>query len=314
MTTNFDNVDPNTPPPPPKEKPAQTHNKNQRTPDRIGIEPSVIVDNVSVVYHVTGGSAEQQANTTLGQKLNEKLLGRPPKYPLTAVKDLTFVAYKGDSIGLIGPNGAGKSTLLRIIAGAESPAAGNVWADSQPVLQGVSAALLPQLSGLENARLGCLAMGMTPEQADDAVPDIIEFSSLGDAINRPMESYSSGMAARLRFAISTAIRPEILLIDEALATGDASFQAKSRNRMEEMLTDAGTIFIVSHSLATIRQMCNRAIWLLDGEIIADGPPDEIAKHYARWARWSVHNEPDKMKFVARGTHRDFPPEIISVEH
>lgn len=276
--------------------------------------PTVIVDNVSVVYKTPGGTADQIRQTSVKQKLEKFFLGREPLFPVTAVSDVSFAAYEGDSIGLIGPNGAGKSTLLRIIAGAESPASGRIWAKSQPILQGVSAALLPQLSGIENARLGCLAMGMSPSEADRAVPDIIDFSSLGPAIYRPMETYSSGMAARLRFAISTAVKPEILLIDEALSTGDASFQQKSSERMDSVLEKAGTLFVVSHSLQAIRKLCNRAIWIWNGSIVADGPPDELARRYANWARASVAGEAEIMEYVARSARRDYPPQVIETRN
>lgn len=274
--------------------------------------PTVVIDQVSVVYDTESSSAEAHDAASLGQKFGKNFLGKTPKFPVTALDSISFAAYKGEAIGLIGPNGAGKSTLLRIIAGAESPASGRVYAASQPVLQGVSAALLPELSGVENARLGCLAMGMTPAEAEEAIPNIIEFSALGDAIYRPMKGYSSGMAARLRFAISTAIRPDVLLIDEALSTGDASFLQRSRERMDIMLKEAGTIFLVSHSLTTIRQICNRSLWLSDGEIVADGHPDRIAPIYAKWAKFSTKNEPKNMKLLTDRARRDYPPQQINV--
>lgn len=281
-------------------------------PTESSVAPTVVVDSVSVVYNASSTSAEAQKNASVRQKFDQRFLGKNPKFPLVALDSISFAAYEGEAIGLIGPNGAGKSTLLRIIAGAESPLSGKVYARSQPVLQGVSAALLPELSGVENARLGCLAMGMSPIEAEAAIPDIIQFSSLGSAIYRPMKGYSSGMAARLRFAISTAIRPDVLLIDEALSTGDASFLQKSRERMDEMLGEAGTIFLVSHSLATIRQTCNRSLWLGDGEIIADGHPDKIAPLYAKWARFATRQDQKNMDIMANRGRRDYPPKQIRV--
>lgn len=294
------------------QSPTAESTEQEKKPSRRN--PTVVVDNVSVVYNSENSDTADRGEVSLKQRVASRLLGRPTQSPVTAIDSITFAAYEGDSIGLIGPNGAGKSTLLRIIAGAESPAGGTVWASSQPVLQGVSAALLPQLPGIENARLGCLAMGMTREEAAAAIPDIVEFSALGKAIYRPMNTYSSGMAARLRFAISTAIRPEILLVDEALSTGDASFQEKSRERMNAMLDGAGTIFLVSHSLATIRELCNRSLWLNDGKIIAEGHPDKIAPLYVKWARFSVKGDQKNMNNVANAANRDFPPEIIKIKN
>lgn len=275
-------------------------------------QPTVVAKDISVVYQTEGGTADQYAQLSTFEKLKNKALGKTPKFPFTAVSSATFATYPGDSIGLIGPNGAGKSTLLRIIAGVETPASGTVWASSQPVLQGVSAALVPALSGEENARLGCLAMGLTPEQTEEAIPEIVEFSELGTAIKRPMKTYSSGMSARLRFAISTATTPEILLIDEALATGDGSFQEKSRDRMQSILCDAGTIFLVSHSIPTIRENCNRVIWLTNGRIVADGPTDDVMPLYSKWLSHAIRHRQDSMDYVVSEATKNFPPQKLVI--
>lgn len=281
------------------------------TPGRKAEEiAAVVVRNITVTYMTESTSAEERKLAKPSERVRAKLFGQTPRYPNTAVDNLSLAANEGDFVGLIGANGAGKSTLLRIIAGAESPASGSVYAAGQPILQGVSAALLPQLSGVENARLGCLAMGMTPDEAENALPDIIEFSALDKAIYHPMKTYSSGMSARLRFAISTAIRPEILLIDEALSTGDASFQEKSSQRMKSMLETAGTIFLVSHSVATIRAMCNRVIWLDQGKIIADGDPEEVSLLYTRWARQRANKDFTRMENSINAARVRFPPEEL----
>lgn len=199
-----------------------------------------------------------------------------------AVSNVSLVSYAGQSIGILGHNGSGKSTLLRMIAGGEAVTSGEIRASSQPSLLGVSAALQPNLTGAVNVRLGCLAMGMTPEQADELYGEIIDFAELGDAINRPMNTYSSGMGARLRFAISTSIKPDILLIDEALSTGDATFAQKAKDRMGELLGRSGTVFLVAHGGGVIRENCNHAIWMHEGEIIGDGDLESIAKPYDVW--------------------------------
>ncbi|MGV9184429.1 ABC transporter ATP-binding protein [Arcanobacterium canis] len=270
------------------------------------LEYNVILDKVSVLYKTPSTSPEERKKASFIQKVKGKLLGRPPMVDVAPFTDLTLVAKSGESIGLVGHNGAGKSTLLRIVAGAESPASGKVYASSQPVLLGVSAALVPELSGYENARLGCLAMGMSPEEADAALPDIVSFTSIGTAIHRPMKTYSSGMAARLRFAISTTARPEILLIDEALATGDTAFKEKSEKRMQETLESAGTVFVVSHSPTLIRDLCNRVIWLHNGGILADGDPEEITKMYERWAWHSAKGSPEIMAEIEADCRARFP--------
>jgi ABC-type polysaccharide/polyol phosphate transport system ATPase subunit len=204
-----------------------------------------------------------------------------------AVKDVSFVANHGESIGVIGRNGSGKSTLLRAVAGLVPPTSGEVWADGTPSLLGVNAVLVRQLSGARNIYIGAQALGLTKAQVDEVYDEIVEFSGIGDAIHLPMSTYSSGMAARLRFAISTAAVPPVLVIDEALATGDAHFRARSQERVEKLRDQAGTVFLVSHSAATIRAMCDRALWLDQGELIMDGPVDEVVDAYSVAAERSL---------------------------
>jgi teichoic acid transport system ATP-binding protein len=158
-------------------------------------------------------------------------------------------------------------------------------ASTQPALLGVNAALQSELSGAENVRLGCLAMGLTPDDVDSILPDIVELSGIGNAIRRPMKTYSSGMASRLRFAIAAATRARILLIDEALATGDATFRDRSEQRLRKILSEAGTVFLVTHSGKVVEEQCSRAIWLHDGKIVLDGPAYATAQKY-RWWAWN----------------------------
>lgn len=211
-----------------------------------------------------------------------RIQGERPKKTVAALKGISFVSYAGESIGVLGKNGSGKSTLLRLIAGGESVTAGEIRVSSQPTLLGVSAALQPRLTGMQNIRLGLLAVGFSPDQLGEKFEDIREFADIGDAIYRPMNTYSSGMAARLKFAISTSVEPEILLVDEALATGDASFTDKARDRMNRMLGKSGTVFLVSHAASVIQEICTRAIWLHDGRIIADGTAESVTKSYRVW--------------------------------
>jgi teichoic acid transport system ATP-binding protein len=164
-----------------------------------------------------------------------------------------------------------------------APTDGAVFASSTPILLGVNAALVPELSGDQNVVLGCLAMGMDMAQIDEQFDSIVELSGLDSAIYLPMKSYSSGMASRLRFAIAAAVNPEILLVDEALNTGDAQFSNRSKARMAELRAQAGCVFIVSHSLDTIRDMCSRTIWLDKGELIMDGSPEETTGLYQEFS-------------------------------
>jgi teichoic acid transport system ATP-binding protein len=197
-----------------------------------------------------------------------------------ALKGVSFDVAEGEAVGVIGSNGSGKSTLLAALAGLLTPTSGEILVAEEPKLLGVGATLLPAASGYRNIRLGCLALGMSRAEVDERIGEIVEFTELGEAIDRPLRTYSSGMRARLHFAIATSVRPRILLIDEALAVGDRVFRAKSHARIEELLDAAGTLLLVSHSLEEIKKQCNRAIWIEQGLLKADGPVEAVIEEYS----------------------------------
>lgn len=244
-------------------------------------DAAIVVNNVSKRY-VISQSRSDDANTVRA--------GRG-KMVVDALKDVSFAVRPSESIGLIGLNGSGKSTLLKLIAGGENPTSGEILVRSQPMLMGVNAALQGNLPGETNIYLGCLALGMSPSEATEQIPLLAEWTELGDAVKRPMSTYSAGMKARLAFAISTAVKPEILLIDEALSTGDAAFGWKARARMNEVLERAGNLFFVSHSIAQVEENCSRVLWINQGQLIADGPTEELCAMYSDWAR--LMGEPDR---------------------
>ncbi|MCQ4212490.1 ABC transporter ATP-binding protein [Streptomyces longispororuber] len=247
--------------------------------------PTVIVDGVDIVYRVNGtgagrGTATAALNRIIGGK--KKAEKRAGVRTVHAVRNVSFTAYRGEAIGLIGTNGSGKSTLLKAVAGLLPVENGRIFTDGQPSLLGVNAALMNDLTGERNVRLGGLAMGMSREQVRDRYDEIVDFSGInekGDFITLPMRTYSSGMAARLRFSIAAAKDHDVLLIDEALATGDRSFQKRSEARIRELRKHAGTVFLVSHSNKSIRDTCDRVLWLERGELRMDGPTDEVLKAY-----------------------------------
>lgn len=247
---------------------------------------TVAVANVHVHYRVTSTELPRLGRFSMPAHKLRQAVGAQPKVLVRALAGVSLAARRGESIGIIGTNGSGKSTLLRMIAGLEVPTVGQVLASSGPVLLGVNAALVPEMSGEQNARLGCLAMGLSPAEAEEALPGIFELAGIGKSIYLPMRSYSSGMGARLRFAIAAAAQPQVLLIDEALSTGDAAFKERSKERMDQMLAEAGTVFLVSHAAQTIEEMCTRAIWLHKGRVVLDGPAAETARRY-RWWAWNV---------------------------
>jgi teichoic acid transport system ATP-binding protein len=243
--------------------------------------PTVIADDVHIVYTVHGaGTGRGSAVAALSRIVSRK--GNPNVRRVHAVRGVSFTAYRGEAIGLIGSNGSGKSTLLRAIAGLLPPESGRVFTDGQPSLLGVNAALMNDLTGERNVILGGLAMGMSNEEVREKYEDIVEFSGInekGDFISLPMRTYSSGMAARLRFSIAAAKNHDVLMIDEALATGDRKFQKRSEDRIRELRKEAGTVFLVSHNNKSIRDTCDRVLWLEKGELRMDGPTDEVIKAY-----------------------------------
>ena len=236
-------------------------------------DPMVVVDNLHVVYRVFGSKADRgTAATALLRMLRRQ--HRPSVREVHAIRGVSFVANRGDAVGVIGRNGSGKSTLLRAIAGLLPPEQGVVYTTGHASLLGVNAALLDDLTGERNVVVCGLAMGMTPREVKERYQSIVDFSGVGDFINLPMRAYSTGMGSRLRFAIASARSQEVLLIDEALVTGDAEFRVRSRQRIEELRAQAGTVFIVAHSMAQIEETCNRVIWLEKGQIVRAG--DDVA--------------------------------------
>lgn len=196
-----------------------------------------------------------------------------------AVKGVSFDVREGDSVGIVGSNGSGKSTLLAAIAGLLPVTSGEVLVSEEPKLLGVGATLIPSATGLRNIRLGLLALGMSTLDVEEEIDHVVEFTELGEAINRPLRTYSSGMRARLHFAIATAVKPRILLIDEALAVGDRKFRVKSQARVRELLDAAGVLLLVSHSMAELQQYCTRGLWIEQGQLRADGPLDDVIAAY-----------------------------------
>jgi teichoic acid transport system ATP-binding protein len=229
----------------------------------------VVADDLHVVYRVYGAGGDKGTAATALMRVIKRQR-RPSVREVHAIKGVSFVAYKGDAIGVIGRNGSGKSTLLKAIGGLLPPEQGAVYTSGQAALLGVNAALLDDLTGERNVVLGCLAMGMTPQEVKDRYESIVDFSGVGNFIDYPMRTYSTGMAQRLRFSIASAKSHEILMIDEALATGDANFRTKSQQRIRELREQAGTVFLVAHNLAEIEASCNRVIWLEKGKVMMQG--------------------------------------------
>jgi teichoic acid transport system ATP-binding protein len=216
-----------------------------------------------------------------GRPLLRDLLrgNRPAVTTVDAVRGVTLEVAVGECVGIVGPNGSGKTTLLQAMTGVLPLSSGALRVRSLPTFLGVKAALRPRMTGRANIRIGLLAQGLRRYEVEARLDDVIQFTDLGPSIDLPMETYSSGMRARLHFAIATALTPEILLVDEALAVGDRAFREKSARRLEEHRSAAGTVLLVSHNLTEIRRSCERVIWLDQGRMVLDGPTDEVLGAY-----------------------------------
>ncbi len=213
-------------------------------------------------------------------RLRELVTGRPHHQAFDALVDVSLELRQGESLGIIGENGAGKSTLLKLLSGVTAPTAGTM------TVQGKVASLLelgmgfhPEFTGRENIRLNAAMMGLSEAEVIRKIPQIIKFSELGDFIDRPVKTYSTGMAMRLGFAIAVQVEPDILVIDEALSVGDGYFQKKCMNRIQSFVASGRTLIFCSHAMYYVSAYCQRAIWLRHGRIAAAGPVEEVVRDY-----------------------------------
>ena len=201
-----------------------------------------------------------------------------------AVKGVSFIVEKGDILGIIGKNGSGKSTLLRSIAGVFSPNSGSIDLHGHSVsLMALGVGFKPLLTGRANIMLLGLLLGFKEKEIASRMDEIIEFAELGDFIDRPVRTYSSGMHSKLAFAITAMLETDIMLVDEVLSVGDERFRKKSLEKMKELIMDENrTVIIVSHSMETLRELCDRVMWMHDGEIREVGNPNVVLEHYTEF--------------------------------
>lgn len=197
-----------------------------------------------------------------------------------ALRNVSFDVKKGERIAILGLNGAGKSTMLKVIAGVLKATEGKVSRSGVlvPLLE-LGAGFDLQYTGAENIYLYGAMLGYSKSFLKEKYDEIVAFSELGDFIHVPLKNYSSGMRARLGFAIATLVEPDILILDEVLSVGDVQFRKKSENRIKEMFDKGITVLFVSHNLAQVRSLCTRAIWLENGHVVEDGPVDEVTAHF-----------------------------------
>src|SRR5690606_19846298 len=202
-----------------------------------------------------------------------------------ALKSISFAVQSGDRVGIIGKNGAGKSTLLKIIAGVLKPTEGTVTVHGRvaPLLE-LGVGFDPELTGAENIYLNGALLGKSKKFLDDKFQEIVDFSELGNFIHVPVKNYSSGMRARLGFSIATQVDPDILIVDEILGVGDASFRKKSSAKMAELIEAGKTVLLVSHQIGMIKSFTNKALWLHQGEMKAFGPTEEVCGLYEEFLK------------------------------
>ena len=236
----------------------------------------VVADRIGVKYSI----GAQREN--LQSRVFNYFLRRNQKRDFWALNGLSFTGYSGDIIGVIGSNGAGKTTLCKVIAGLLKPDNGRITVKgSVSALLSLGTGFNVNLSGIENIYLNAMIVGMTRSQVEDLIDDIIDFSGLGRFIHEPLKNYSKGMRARLAFSIAAMIKPEILIMDEALSSGDVAFSEKAGLRLREILKQSKIVIVVSHNLGFVKRFCTRALWIDRGVVRANGNPAEIVKQYRR---------------------------------
>jgi ABC-type polysaccharide/polyol phosphate transport system ATPase subunit len=229
-------------------------------------------------------SVRKTPKTTLKEYLLRALFldSRNPRTRVHALSGVTLHAGDGDRVGVIGHNGAGKSTLLRLLAGVYPPTTGTRLVQGRVCsLFDIALGFEPDANGWENIKYRAYLLGETPRSLRKKIDGIAAFSELGEFLDMPVRFYSSGMLVRLAFSISTAVEPEVLLVDEVLAAGDMAFQLKARERMRALMHQARLMVLVSHDLDTTTALCNRAIWLAHGRVQMDGRPHEVVAAYRR---------------------------------
>ena len=261
---------------------------------------AIVTQDLGVQYSLRF-SRKNTIQRTLGQ-----FLARERGEPFWALRHVSLKVVHGESLAVIGPNGAGKSTLLQVLAGIIRPSEGVV--DVQGHVSGLltlGAGFDIELTGRENILLAGAFLGLDDRVTREILPAVVEYADLGQFIDAPLKTYSSGMRARLGFAIATSVDPDVLLLDEVLATGDATFREKSKARVIELVEDAKAVVLVTHDMNWVKEYCNRAILLEGGRLVLEGSPDEVV------ALHQQHTKEAKERRAAEAAQAGLSPVIAS---
>jgi len=238
------------------------------------------VTNLSVLFPLYHGSSRSLKKMVVAAASGRLAKDQQQRVVVRALSDINLRLSSGDRLGLVGSNGAGKTTLLRVLAGIYEPVLGNLHVKgSLNALLDPNLGMNMELTGRENILLRGLYNGLPRSALPRLEEDVAEFAELADFLDLPVRIYSAGMVVRLGFALATAIKPQILLMDEWFLAGDATFLDKARHRLEEMVRSADILVLSSHSMGIVRNWCTRALWLDQGQIVADGPTDEVLDRY-----------------------------------
>ena len=253
---------------------------NKQIDDNVAVK----VEHVSMEFKIT----KDRIDTLKEYVIRTLKRNKKEKEKIRVLNDISFDVYKGDKLGILGFNGAGKSTLLKILAGIYEPTYGKITINGKvaPLLE-LSAGFDKNYTGRNNIYLNGAFLSMEKKFLEEKFDEIVEFSELGDFINYPVKNYSSGMRAKLGFSIATMIEPDILIVDEILSVGDIKFRKKSSEKINELMAEGVTVLLVSHSINQIRKICDKCIWIDNGQIIMEGPSDEVCDAYVENAKGST---------------------------
>ncbi|TDR93248.1 ABC transporter ATP-binding protein [Enterovirga rhinocerotis] len=244
---------------------------------------SIDVEGVSVSFPLYGGMARSLKNRIMSSATGGRVgSDRRSRTVIQALEDINFSVQHGERVALVGHNGAGKTTLLRVLSGIYPPLAGRLVIDGRvaPIFD-IGLGMDPEATGYDNIRIRGLYLGLTRKEIEAKIPEIAEFTELGPFLDMPMRTYSAGMQTRLSFAVSTSVDPEILLLDEGIGAGDASFMERARERLRGFVERSGILVLASHDAGLLARLCSRAIRLEHGRIVDDGPFDDVMERFGK---------------------------------